>query len=78
MLLQLSFFDEADAICGARNSGSNDGARRMIHELLACMTNYPKVVVIGTTNMPWTLDVGFVRRFAKDVHVALPSDMVRR
>ncbi len=71
-------FDEADTICGARTSGSNDGARRMISELLACMTKYPKVMVIGTTNMPWRLDVGFVRRFAKDVHVALPSDMVRR
>lgn len=71
-------FDEADAICGARRSGSNDGAQRMINELLACMTKYPNVVVIGITNLPWTLDVGFVRRFQKDVHVGLPSEKERR
>ena len=71
-------FDEADAICGARKSGSNDGAQRMINELLACMTKYPKVVVIATTNLPWTLDVGFVRRFPKNVHVGLPSENERR
>lgn len=71
-------FDEADAICGARRSGSNDGAQRMINELLACMTKYPKVVVIGITNLPWTLDVGFVRRFSKDVHVGLPLEKERQ
>lgn len=71
-------FDEADAICGARRSGSNDGAQRMINELLACMTKYPKVVVMGITDLPWTLDVGFVRRFSKNVHVGLPSDKERR
>lgn len=71
-------FDEADAICGSRRLGSSDGAQRMINELLACMTKYPKVVVIGVTNLPWTLDVGFVRRFPKDVHVGLPSEIERR
>lgn len=71
-------FDEADAIFGARRSGSNDGAQRMINELLACMTTYPKVVVVGITNLPWTLDVGFLRRFPKDLHVGLPSETERR
>ena len=71
-------FDEADAICGSRRPGSNDGAQRMINEVLACMTKYPHVVVIGTTNLPWTLDVGFVRRFAKTIHMALPSEIDRR
>ena len=71
-------FDEADAILGARKSGSNDGAQRMINELLACMTEYPKVIVIAITNLPWTLDVGFVRRFPKSVHVGLPSEKERR
>lgn len=71
-------FDEADAICGARKLGSNDGAQRMINELLACMTKYLKVVVMGITNMPWTLDIGFVRRFPKDIHVGLPLEKERR
>ncbi|KAM0797603.1 P-loop containing nucleoside triphosphate hydrolase protein [Usnea florida] len=71
-------FDEADAICGSRRPGSNDGAQRMINELLACMTKYPHVVVIGTTSLPWTLDVDFVRRFAKDIQMALPSEIKRR
>ena len=71
-------FDEADAICGARQSGSNDGAQRMMNELLACMTKYPKMVVIATTNLPWKLDVGFIRRFPKTVHVGLPSEKERR
>ena len=71
-------FDEADAICGARKSGSNDGAQRLINELLACVTKYSKVVVIAITNLPWALDVGFVRRFPKTIHVGLPSEKERR
>ena len=71
-------FDDADAICGSQRPGSNAGAQRMINELPACMTKYPHVVVIGTTNLPWTLDVEFVARFAKDIHMALPSEIERR
>lgn len=71
-------FDEPDAIWGARKSGGNNRAQRMINELLTCMKRYQKVVVIATTNLPWTLDVGFVRRFPETVHVGLPSEEERR
>lgn len=71
-------FDEADAILGARKSGSNDGSQRTINELIACMTKYPKVVVIATTNLPWMLDVSFVRRFPKSLHVGKSSEIERR
>ena len=71
-------FDEADALCGARESGSNDGAQRMINELLTCLTKYPKVMVIATTNLPWKLDVGFIRRFPETIHVSMPSSKERR
>ena len=68
-------FDEVDALCGIRKSRSNDGAQRMTSELLSCLSKYTKVMVIGTANLPWTIDVAFIRRFQHHIFVSLPSDI---
>ena len=70
-------FDEVDTICGTRKS-SSDGTQRMTSELLTCMSRFPKVMVIGTTNLPWTLDAAFIRRFQKLIFVSLPTEVERR
>ena len=69
--------DEIDAIGGARNSMATDGAQRMASELMTCMSRFPKVTVIGTTTLPWTLDVALIYRFQNHIFVELPSEADR-
>jgi SpoVK/Ycf46/Vps4 family AAA+-type ATPase len=37
-----------------------------------------RVFIIGATNKPWALDIGFIRRFEKRIHVPAPTKDVRR
>ena len=37
------------------------------------MTNKSKVHLVGTTNRPWSIDAGFIRRFQKCTFVDIPS-----
>lgn len=65
--------DEVDAVCGPRRAETNDGTQRMASELLMCMSEFPKVIIVGTTNLPWSIDQAFLRRFQKRILVGLPS-----
>ncbi|KAL8698747.1 MAG: hypothetical protein Q9201_006401, partial [Fulgogasparrea decipioides] len=67
--------DDIEGLCMSRRSDSTDNSNRhrIANELLACMTKYHNVVVIGTTNLPWDLDPAFGRRFDSKVHVGLPT-----
>ncbi|KPA82428.1 ATPase-like protein [Leptomonas pyrrhocoris] len=69
------FFDEVDALCGARGGqGESEVARRLKTEFLLHLQNVAAtVVVLAATNLPWELDAAIVRRFDRFVHVGLPS-----
>ena len=70
-------FDKVDAICGVRRSNDSNGPQRMTSELLTCMSRFPKVMVVGTTNLPWALDLAFLQRFQKHIFVSLPTESER-
>ncbi len=46
--------------------------------LIAKVSNQLPLFVIGTTNKPWRLDVGFIRRFEKRIYVPPPNKSVRK
>lgn len=60
------------------SSLTSDGAHRMVSELLICISRYPQVLVIGTTNLPWTLDTAFIRRFQTHIFVSMPTEHERQ
>lgn len=77
------FIDEIDSLCGSRDSGSNnDASKGVVTEFLVQMQGVGKddkgVLVLGATNLPWTLDSAIRRRFEKRIFINLPEKDARR
>ncbi len=77
------FFDEIDSIASARGDSDHEASRRVKSELLVQMNDIIgdgneqdpgcNVVVIGATNLPWSIDEAVRRRLEKRVYVPLPD-----
>lgn len=75
------FIDEVDALCGSRSENESESARRIKTEFLVQMqgvgTDNNGVLVLGATNIPWTLDAAIRRRFEKRIYIPLPEAPAR-
>jgi vacuolar protein-sorting-associated protein 4 len=77
------FIDEIDSMLGARVEGENEASRRVKTEFLVQMqgvsgaTDNDGVVIIGATNLPWSLDKAVLRRFEKRIYIPLPDPEAR-
>jgi katanin p60 ATPase-containing subunit A1 len=78
------FFDEIDALMSERGAaGEHEASRRLKTTFLSemdglCSRAESRIVVIGTTNCPWDLDVALRRRLEKRIHVRLPNADARK
>src|ERR671922_120148 len=76
------FIDEIDSLLGTRNSEVG-GEVRVKNQFLTEMdgingkSKESQLYVIGATNKPWSLEVGFLRRFQKRIYVTLPGNASR-
>ncbi len=71
------FIDEVDALAGARG-GEHDAMRRVKTELLTSMdglssSETDRIVTVGATNMPESIDGAFRRRFERRIYIPLPD-----
>ncbi|XP_051944599.1 vacuolar protein sorting-associated protein 4B isoform X1 [Hippocampus zosterae] len=75
------FIDEIDSLCGSRNENESEAARRIKTEFLVQMQGVgidnDGVLVLGATNIPWTLDSAIRRRFEKRIYIPLPEEHAR-
>ncbi|XP_059196915.1 vacuolar protein sorting-associated protein 4B-like [Centropristis striata] len=75
------FIDEIDSLCGSRSENESEAARRIKTEFLVQMqgvgNNNEGVLVLGATNIPWTLDSAIRRRFEKRIYIPLPQEHAR-
>jgi vacuolar protein-sorting-associated protein 4 len=76
------FFDEVDALAGARGGGSeNEAMRRVKTQLLQAVegfgTGEELLVTVGATNTPWDIDAAMRRRFERRVYITLPTKGAR-
>lgn len=75
------FIDEIDSMCGQRGDGESDATRRIKTEFLVQMQgvghDMSGVLVLGATNIPWTIDAGIRRRFEKRIYIPLPEAKAR-
>jgi len=79
------FIDEIDALCSSRGEGESEAARRIKTEFLVQMNgvgkvgntdedgNEKRVLLLGATNLPYSLDHAVRRRFDKRIHIPLPE-----
>ena len=75
------FVDEVDALAGARG-GEHDAMRRVKTELLTSMdglssSETDRIVTVGATNIPETVDGAFRRRFERRIYIPLPDQAAR-
>ncbi|KAL0983675.1 hypothetical protein UPYG_G00131160 [Umbra pygmaea] len=76
------FIDEIDSLLCERREGEHDASRRLKTEFLLEFDGVQsdgaeRVLVMGATNRPQELDEAVLRRFAKRVYVALPTEETR-
>jgi len=75
------FIDEVDSLAGSRNDNESESARRIKTEFLVQMQGVGNdndgILVLGATNIPWTLDSAIRRRFEKRIYIALPDAPAR-
>jgi len=75
------FIDEVDSLCGSRNDNESESARRIKTEFLVQMNGVGNdedgVLVLGATNIPWSLDAAIRRRFEKRIYIGLPDEAAR-
>ena len=72
------FIDEVDSMTSARDgAGANEASSRVKTEFLVQMqgvgNNNDQVLVLGATNLPWSLDPAIRRRFEKRIYIPLPE-----
>ena len=76
------FIDEVDSLCGSRSDNESESARRIKTEFLVQMQGVGHdsegILVLGATNIPWSLDAAIRRRFEKRIYIPLPEELARR
>ncbi|XP_060562832.1 vacuolar protein sorting-associated protein 4B-like [Ruditapes philippinarum] len=75
------FIDDLDSIFGFRSENESESGRRIKTEFLVQMqgvgNDQDGLLVIGATNMPWSLDSAILRRFEKRIYIPMPEAPAR-
>lgn len=75
------FIDEVDSLCSTRSDNESESARRIKTQFLIQMQGVGNdndgILVLGATNIPWTLDAAIRRRFEKRIYIPLPEERAR-
>ncbi|RCK66056.1 putative 26S protease subunit YTA6 [Candida viswanathii] len=84
------FMDEIDSLLTARAEGEVESSRRIKNEFLVQWSDLSsaaaaregednsRVLVLGATNMPWSIDEAARRRFSKKLYIPLPEGETRK
>lgn len=85
------FIDEIDSLLGSRTEGEIESIRRIKNEFLIQWSELSsstakdkikeldnQVLILGATNLPWSIDEAARRRFAKKQYIPLPEPNIRK
>lgn len=78
------FFDELEALAGKRHYSREQSAAKLVSQFLSEMDGFSRnnsgVLVLGATNVPWSLDPAFRRpgRFDRSLFVPPPDRVARK
>jgi len=69
-------------LCSSRSDNESESARRVKTEFLVQMqgvgNDMDQILVLGATNIPWSLDSAIRRRFEKRIYISLPEVGARK
>ena len=74
------FFDELEAFASSRlkfPTEANMAGTTELNRLMDGITQYPHVIVVGATNLPWNLDPAILSRFPLKLFVDVPGTQAR-
>lgn len=76
------FIDEVDSLASNRSDGEDASQLQIKTEFLTQMDGVrngsgQRVLVLGATNTPWSLDPAMRRRFEKRIYIPLPEEAAR-
>jgi SpoVK/Ycf46/Vps4 family AAA+-type ATPase len=71
------FIDECEDLLASRDSDMGKSPTDMSSIILQNITTHTNVSFLCATNLPWSLDAGFIRRFASKHLVGLPNEQQR-
>ncbi|RLG14673.1 MAG: ATP-binding protein [Candidatus Nanohalarchaeota archaeon] len=78
------FFDELDALGGERNDADSSFEKRLTNHILSQIdgvgTKKNKILILGATNTPWTIDTALRRpgRFDEIVFISPPNEKAQK
>ena len=71
------FIDEIDCIVKERSYYDNDSIRKMKNEFILQMKNVENnnedIIILGSTNIPWNMDINIIKKFQKKIFITLPD-----
>lgn len=83
--------DEIDSILSSRSEGENESTRRIKNEFLVQWSelssaaagresgeDVSRVLILGATNLPWSIDEAARRRFVRRQYIPLPESEARK
>ena len=69
--------DEIDGLLADNSSEHDTASNKVKAQFLAswscCQDERSDVIVVGTTNRPWALDIGIISRFQSVIYIPLPT-----
>lgn len=83
------FMDEIDSLLSSRSEGEVESTRRIKNEFLVQWSelssaaaareneDVSRVLILGATNLPWSIDEAARRRFVRRQYIPLPEDEAR-
>ena len=76
------FFEQIDSVIGGRMDNENYFDRKLKAEFLIQMKDLVNdgegILVLGATNIPWTLDPAVLNIFQKKIYISLPEKKARK
>lgn len=81
------FIDEVDSLCLKRSDNGSGSNSKTLQEFLVQLDGISgsnssddtkRVLFIGCTNVPWSLDMAMRRRFQRRVYIPLPDEKTRK
>ncbi|CUM66711.1 uncharacterized protein PRCAT00004389001 [Priceomyces carsonii] len=84
------FIDEIDSLLSSRSENENESSRRIKNEFLIQWSELSsaaaardkesddRVLILGATNLPWSIDEAARRRFVRRQYIPLPEDETRK